>query len=233
MLLVSDLKRKLMDFSYLKLFIYIATFEVVVVSSEIFHSLVQNPGKGVNFYGKIESDPAEGLYNGLTSENISGNFDRRNCKNCDQNSLYQDPGIICEIQDPIQCDYSYPYRKYDGSCNNLYISRLGMVNQCYLRFTPPYYEESGGFRKSVKEGPLPEPRDISLKIFKDRHRPTIKVSFQFATFGQFIAFDVVHSVKPSLSETSRADVDESDIDEETANDLEKENKKTTPSKVKV
>ncbi|CAL1288900.1 unnamed protein product, partial [Larinioides sclopetarius] len=63
-----------------------------------------------------------------------------NDSSCNKNSLYQDPGIICKIQDTIQCDYSYPYRKYDGSCNNLYISRLGMVNQCFLRFTPPYYE---------------------------------------------------------------------------------------------
>ncbi|XP_055952872.1 peroxidase-like [Argiope bruennichi] len=195
-------KEKMIYLSYINLFMFIATFRKVV-SLHQFHSLIQNPGKGVNFYGDIQNNPAMGVYNGMSSEDRSRGFDQFDCldraynpSNCVSKSMYQDPGIICEIQNPIPCDYSYPYRTYNGSCNNLHISRLGMKNQCYFRFTPPYYEGFGGFRKSVRGGPLPEPRDISLKIFKDRSIPADKVSFQFVTFGLLVALDLVSSGHP-------------------------------------
>ncbi|GBM95057.1 Chorion peroxidase [Araneus ventricosus] len=71
-----------------------------------------------------------------------------------------------------------------------------MANDCYFRFTAPYYDGFGGFRKSVSGSPLPEPRDISLKIFKDRHKPEVNLSFQFLSFGQLIAHDVSRAVQP-------------------------------------
>ncbi|XP_055951598.1 peroxidase-like [Argiope bruennichi] len=55
----------------------------------------------------------------------------------------------------------------------------------------------GDFRKSVTGEPLPEPRDLSLEIFKDHHRPTVNVTFQFATFAEFLAIDILLSVSPS------------------------------------
>ncbi|GBO32144.1 hypothetical protein AVEN_97410-1 [Araneus ventricosus] len=66
-------------------------------------------------------------------------FDRvSNDSSCLRSLRYHYPGILCEIQDPIPCDYSYPYKKIDDTCNNPHISRFGMVNQCFERFIPAF-----------------------------------------------------------------------------------------------
>ncbi|GBM69565.1 hypothetical protein AVEN_219197-1 [Araneus ventricosus] len=56
----------------------------------------------------------------------------------------------------------------------------------------------GGVLQSLTGGSLPEPRDPSLKIFKDRHRPTVDVSFQFAIFAEFLAIDIFLCVRPPI-----------------------------------
>ncbi|KAF8771500.1 Peroxidase like protein [Argiope bruennichi] len=167
---------------------------------ELFLRLIQNPGTGVNFYGKIQNiPPSKQMY----AKNAFEDLVHEHCSKMSSNSscirklLYHYPDILCEIRNPIPCDYSYLYRKIDGTCNNPHISRLGMVNQCFERFIPAYYDGHGDFRKSVTGEPLPEPRDLSLEIFKDHHRPTVNVTFQFATFAEFLAIDILLSVSPS------------------------------------
>ncbi|KAF8771497.1 Chorion peroxidase like protein [Argiope bruennichi] len=167
-------KEKMIYLSYINLFMFIATFRKVV-SLHQFHSLIQNPGKGVNFYGDIQNNPAMGVYNGMSSEDRSRGFDQFDCldraynpSNCDIRWIMQQPAYI----------------------------KTWHEKPMLLSFIPPYYEGFGGFRKSVKGGPLPEPRNISLKIFKDRSRPADKVSFQFVTFGLLVALDLVSSGHP-------------------------------------
>ncbi|GFS90039.1 major ampullate gland peroxidase, partial [Nephila pilipes] len=46
------------------------------------------------------------------------------------------------------------------------------------------------FRKSVTGYPLPEPREITLKIFTDQYEPSPKVTFMFSIYGLSVAHDV-------------------------------------------
>ncbi|GBN73518.1 hypothetical protein AVEN_230123-1, partial [Araneus ventricosus] len=151
-----------------------------------------NPGSGMNFYGEISDTSVlrrpEVLIFG--PNDCSENF------NNGRSSFFNDPDFYCETSEPIQCDYSCPYRKYNGSCNNPHIPRLGMSEICYLRLTPAYYEGKGGVRKSVTGDPLPEPRDISLNILKDIHLPTAEVTYLFTAHGQIIAHDLTRAIQP-------------------------------------
>ncbi|CAL1288908.1 unnamed protein product [Larinioides sclopetarius] len=48
----------------------------------------------------------------------------------------------------------------------------------------------GDFRKSVTGASLPQPRQLSLNIFQNRHRPTEDLTFMFTIYGQTVAHDI-------------------------------------------
>lgn len=47
----------------------------------------------------------------------------------------------CRIPDPPHCDYQYPYRMVDGSCNNLYNPLLGKSVTPQSRILPNAYDD--------------------------------------------------------------------------------------------
>ncbi|GFT01609.1 peroxidase [Nephila pilipes] len=96
----------------------------------------------------------------------------------------------CTDNVPSRCDPTYPYRTFDGTCNNLDHPRWGSANECYLRFQKAFYEGYGEVRKSMRGNSLPEPRQLTLNIFTDAHRPTPKTSFMLTIFGQGVAHDL-------------------------------------------
>ncbi|XP_055945484.1 peroxidase-like isoform X2 [Argiope bruennichi] len=116
-------------------------------------------------------------------------------------TLFVDDQTQCELNQTIRCDPLYPYRRINGSCNNLAHPTWGMSKGCYLRFQPAFYDGTDNIRKSVTGNPLPEPRDISINIFKDVHRQSSKFSFMFTLYGQTVAHDL-----------SRAEISELDLD---------------------
>ncbi|CAL1295682.1 unnamed protein product [Larinioides sclopetarius] len=101
----------------------------------------------------------------------------------------EDPNS-CTENETVMCDPSSPYRTINGSCNNLNHPNWGVSTECYLRFQPAYYKDFGSIRRSTKGGSLPEPRVLTLNIFKNMHRPTRNVSFMFTIFGRTVAHDL-------------------------------------------
>lgn len=71
----------------------------------------------------------------------------------------------CPAREEIVCDPHYPYRTFDGSCNNLHHPLWNKNFECVTRFLPPDYGDDGSGQYSgrrAKSGqPLPNARDIS------------------------------------------------------------------------
>ncbi|KAF8771494.1 Chorion peroxidase like protein [Argiope bruennichi] len=177
----------------LRLCIFTIYVKVAISQDYGFYQSPTNLGSGINFYGRRPDASTLKIPEVLIFDpgDCSGDF------NTGGSSFFNDPGICCEGAEPIQCNYSFPYRKYDGSCNNPYIPRLGMAEMCFLRLTPAYYEGKGGIRKSVTGDPLPQPRNISLNILKNSRQPTREVTYLFTAHGQIIAHDLSRTVTPS------------------------------------
>ncbi|KAF8770864.1 Chorion peroxidase like protein [Argiope bruennichi] len=115
------------------------------------------------------------------------------CETTDVEAHISEDPNACAKNVNVLCDPTYPYRMFNGSCNNLNHPNWGVSFECYMRFQPAFYNGFGSIRMSTKGGPLPEPRDLTLNIFKNLHRPTRKVSFMFTIFGQTEVHDVTLS----------------------------------------
>ncbi|GBM19230.1 Peroxidase [Araneus ventricosus] len=96
----------------------------------------------------------------------------------------------CQPSQPINCNPNYRYRTMNGSCNNLLYPLWGAANQCFRRYYPAHYTGFGNFRQSVTGASLPQPRQLSLNIFQNRHHPTEDLSFMFTIYGQTVAHDI-------------------------------------------
>ncbi|XP_055952635.1 peroxidase-like [Argiope bruennichi] len=120
--------------------------------------------------------------------------------------------IDCPPSQPIKCNPNYPYRTLNGICNNLRYPLWGAANTCFRRYLPAFYSGFGNPRRSVNGAPLPQPRELTLTIFQDRHRPTEDVSFMFTIYGQTVAHDI------SLSEFEDPAVPGRCCTQENAND---------------
>ncbi|GFW34886.1 chorion peroxidase [Trichonephila clavipes] len=96
----------------------------------------------------------------------------------------------CKDYSPLQCDPAHPYRTFDGTCNNLDHPTWGSANECYLRFQKAFYDGYGGVRKSVTGDPLPEPRNLTVNIFRDAKHRSRRTSFLLTIFGQAVAHDL-------------------------------------------
>jgi hypothetical protein len=91
-----------------------------------------------------------------------------------------------------KCDDKYPYRNFDGSCNNLYVPWWGKRETPYERILAPEYADqiNAPRARGVDYKPLPNPRDVAMKIHS-AHR-TFPETTQFVTFfGQHVDHDLV------------------------------------------
>lgn len=138
--------------------------------------------RGPIFYGKV--------YDKKSSKSDSPDSNSSECyTGTSTDQVYEDPNK-CHDDDTTQCDPDYPYRTFNGTCNNLEYPLWGRANECYLRIRPAFYDGFEGERKSSKGGPLPRPRDITLGIFNNVQKPAPKVTFMFSIYGQTLAHDV-------------------------------------------
>ncbi|GBM04512.1 Peroxidase [Araneus ventricosus] len=156
-----------------------------------------NPGSGVNYYGDAQKNSP------LTPvKDFVFNFEPRDCTKAPKNStciedpLFNDPNLACQFLEPLPCDPIYPYRHFDGKCNHLGTGKVGMSRMCYLRFVAPSYDGYGDVRKSMSGCPLPEPRFISSRIFKNCQKLDVNVTFLFVLFGQVMAHDLARAIRP-------------------------------------
>ncbi|GFY80105.1 chorion peroxidase [Trichonephila inaurata madagascariensis] len=95
----------------------------------------------------------------------------------------------CHDDEDVQCDPEYPYRTFNGTCNNPDYPLWGRANECYLRILPAFYDGFEGERKSTQGGPLPQPRDITLNIVSTKQRLARKITYMFSVYGQTVAHD--------------------------------------------
>ena len=56
-------------------------------------------------------------------------------------SAIQAPPRFCPFKNDIVCDQNYPYRTYDGSCNNLKKTWLGKAEMPFKRYLQPDYAD--------------------------------------------------------------------------------------------
>ena len=63
------------------------------------------------------------------------------------------------------CSTTFPYRTYDGTCNNLERPLLGKTNDCQRRLLPADYSDGiSALRTAIDGSPLPNPRVLSLDL---------------------------------------------------------------------
>ncbi|GFQ65778.1 chorion peroxidase [Trichonephila clavata] len=138
---------------------------------------------------------------------FTGSLDELDSQECDcgisTERISDDPNQ-CHDDDDVQCDPEYPYRTFNGTCNNLDYPLWGRANECYLRILPPFYDGFEGERKSTQGGSLPQPRDITLNVVSKLQKPAPKISFMFSIYGQTVAHD--SSLAPPERATSCCDL---------------------------
>ncbi|XP_064106255.1 LOW QUALITY PROTEIN: chorion peroxidase-like [Macrobrachium nipponense] len=93
----------------------------------------------------------------------------------------------------VVCDPSSPYRKLDGSCNNLANSFWGAAFRPYRRDLRAEYDDGiSTFRRSVVgSSDLPSARLVSTAINRIRSEGSHNFSILHMTFGQFLDHDLV------------------------------------------
>ena len=97
-----------------------------------------------------------------------------------------------------QCNERYPYRSYDGSCNNLANHWWGAEGSSYKRLLPPHYDD--GFNKMrersvVRDYMLPSARLLSLTIHHEHPTKSVWTNY-LPFFGQTLAHDITRTNVP-------------------------------------
>ncbi|KAG6441270.1 hypothetical protein O3G_MSEX001716 [Manduca sexta] len=102
----------------------------------------------------------------------------------------QDPATqTCGLTRPF-CTKSR-YRSIDGSCNNLLRPAWGTPQTPYGRLVPYNYADGiNAWPRSVTGAPLPNPREISLRLFPDRQLIDPLWNLNAQQWGQIITHDM-------------------------------------------
>lgn len=102
------------------------------------------------------------------------------------------------------CDFSNPYRRTDGQCNNPINPLLGSSFTPQQRVLPNAYDNriDSPRTRSVDNFPLPSARTVSNRVFQWTFGGMTPVSARFSTFlthhGQFIDHDVIATPSETL-----------------------------------
>ncbi|XP_065941389.1 peroxidase-like protein [Magallana gigas] len=103
-----------------------------------------------------------------------------------------------------KCDFSDPYRRTDGQCNNPINPLLGSSFTPQQRVVPNAYDNliDAPRTRSVDNSPLPSARTVSNRVFQWTFRGMTPVSAKYSTFltnhGQFINHDVISTPTETL-----------------------------------
>lgn len=98
----------------------------------------------------------------------------------------------CPNARQLICDFNYPYRTLDGSCNNKFHPWWGQSVTPFRRLLPPVYDDAidAPRQRSVTGSLLPNPRKIALLFDQPKPGATGHVSTLFAHFAQFVDHDI-------------------------------------------
>ncbi|RZB40871.1 peroxidase, partial [Asbolus verrucosus] len=90
---------------------------------------------------------------------------------------------------PPECDPTYKYRSYNGSCNNLKHPAWGMLHTAFVRLFPPRYSDGVELPPVASDGSeLPNARLLTSSLFQDEDIPD-NVTLIVAQYAQFVAHD--------------------------------------------
>lgn len=93
--------------------------------------------------------------------------------------------------EPESCDPYYPYRKIDGTCNNLENPIWGSSFTPFRRLLPHMYSDGvSAFRRSVDGSELPSARLISSTLNVHHDRQSSCFSILHMTYGQYLDHDL-------------------------------------------
>ena len=95
---------------------------------------------------------------------------------------------------PDRCHRNYPYRMYNGTCNNLKKPLWGSASTAFQRTLLPEYSDGIWDPKVAKSGNfLPSARLISTKIVPDANKPSELDTHNVMQWGQFTDHDITHT----------------------------------------
>ncbi|KAG8191257.1 hypothetical protein JTE90_003269 [Oedothorax gibbosus] len=98
----------------------------------------------------------------------------------------------CMPKTPDTCDPNYPYRTFNGSCNNLQRPEWGMALTAFKRLLRPDYADGVSLPRLAKSGEeLPNARHLSNELYTHRTRPVSNVTVLTLYFGLFIDHDII------------------------------------------
>ncbi|XP_055946527.1 peroxidase-like [Argiope bruennichi] len=98
----------------------------------------------------------------------------------------------CQLKKPNVCNESYPYRTFNGSCNNLLHPDWGMAVSPFRRLLRAEYADGVSLpRVSVTGEPLPNARYLSNELYTHHSRPRSNHTILTLYFGLFIDHDII------------------------------------------
>ncbi|EFX87542.1 hypothetical protein DAPPUDRAFT_221514 [Daphnia pulex] len=95
----------------------------------------------------------------------------------------------------LPCDPNYPYRSFDGSCNNLNNPRYGQANTLYQRLIAPatYSDGVSAIRLAQSGAALPSTRLVSTTVTSNNSVPNNDATFITMQWGQFMDHDLTQT----------------------------------------
>ncbi|XP_068216519.1 peroxidase-like isoform X2 [Palaemon carinicauda] len=114
----------------------------------------------------------------------------------------------CEdFKKPARCSEKEPYRRIDGSCNNIEHPTWGKAMSPFVRFHYPAYENGidtmrGEGRTGVRR--LPSPRTVSYNLQSIRENPPHSaVTLMVMQWGQFLDHDITFTAETQIKKLKR------------------------------
>lgn len=93
-----------------------------------------------------------------------------------------------------KCFSAYKYRKIDGACNNKIHPTWGKSGTHFVRMVAPDYGDGVSSIRTSKSGdPLPNPRQLSQKLYSKKMKPDLNVTLLFVSFGLIVDHDMVQT----------------------------------------
>jgi len=104
------------------------------------------------------------------------------------------PARFCPFkQQQTKCDPQFPYRSFDGSCNNLNNFWWGRAESPFKRFLDPDYSDQFKLnepRASRDGSDLPNPRELACNLHSDSEEIEPVISHMFMQWGQLVNHDI-------------------------------------------
>lgn len=98
----------------------------------------------------------------------------------------------CKPSTPNNCSSTYPYRSFNGSCNNLEHPDWGMALTAFKRLRRPIYADGvAAPRISITGDELPSARFLSNELYTHHTRPRCNCTVLTLYFGLFMDHDVI------------------------------------------